>query len=1010
MLLKSQAFNEDTRVKIPALVHFTRLGYDYVSLKGANIEPKCKIFIDIFKKSIERINKRTFNNQEIKGLLREIRTLVENNDAGLSFYKRLTAGHANIKLIDFIDTSNNYINVVTELEFSNEGESFRPDITVLINGIPLAYFEVKVPNNIGGMIVERNRELERYGKRQLSHFYRMIQITSFSNNQDYNDQSKYTYEGSFYSTPNGENTKFQFFREEEDISVTSIKSKDLKSISEIMHDNGYSSEIQGTREFQTNLHPETPANRFITSIYSLDRFWFILQYGIVHVKKLYKSDTPFEKHIIRYPQLFGIKNMTSKVLNNPEAMIKKGVIWHTQGSGKTALAYYASRYLRDYFQKENVITKFYFVVDRIDLLQQAAEEFRKRGVTVNEVTSRADFMQDIKNPTVNSTANDDISISVVNIQKFSTQSIAEDDSFDGLNVQRIYFLDEVHRSYKDEGVYFSHLFRSDRNAVFFGLTGTPLLKEYKTTDLFGDYIHTYFYDKSIADGYTLRIKKELIAPHFKQRIENLVKELPNKKEKSIDLKSIKNRLYEDERFCELAVDYIHEDFVNFREKMEDSHIGAMIVTVSVDQAKRIYHFLNEKTNLQTALVISEQDKEENKKNQKAFREGSISVLIVYNMLITGFDAERLKRLYLFRSPKDHNLLQTITRVNRPHKEYDYGYIVDFADIDSDYEGTMTKYMEELTGDLNDQQINSFIVDVKKIREEFHIVSKKLVPYKLDNIEHFSMQLNGINKKNKVLEVMMLLKKFRGIYLELWLSRQEDLISNIDHLRLDRAIKEVERRWKTLIFLEGSGGNGSNNNGNETIVNLIHDLLKDGVIFVTVKEEELATGIDINKLISQINKLLEQIIFKDTEEFHILQLRLKDTIQRARERTETRTLNDYISLGKEFEKLKIDTTRVYTNSRIVAEEFQHDLVCIKAFNILRDSSIGIDDEKLKEILLKTKGHYNERVKINNGLKSVKMTKDLIGPILQIFKKDISFDKIKKIRDVLATTINEELENK
>ena len=154
-------FNEDTRVKFPATIQFLRLGYEYQSLKGARIDFDTKIFIDRFKTSLERINKREIQNDELFALLAEINTLIKNNDLGKEFYKRLLSSEHPIRVIDLDDYSNNDFAVVNELPFSvkegTEEGSFRPDINILINGMPLAFLEVKHPDNSGGIQVEFER-------------------------------------------------------------------------------------------------------------------------------------------------------------------------------------------------------------------------------------------------------------------------------------------------------------------------------------------------------------------------------------------------------------------------------------------------------------------------------------------------------------------------------------------------------------------------------------------------------------------------------------------------------------------------------------------------------------------------------------------------------------------------------------------------------------------------------------------------------------------------------------
>ena len=158
-------FNEDTRVKFPATIQFLRLGYEYQSLKGATVDFNTKIFVDRFKSSLEKINNRTISNDEIYNLIAEIDGLIKNNDLGKEFYKKLLSSEYPIKLLDLNDYKNNNFAVVDELPFSikegTEEGSFRPDINILINGMPLAFLEVKHPDNCGGIQVEFERMINK---------------------------------------------------------------------------------------------------------------------------------------------------------------------------------------------------------------------------------------------------------------------------------------------------------------------------------------------------------------------------------------------------------------------------------------------------------------------------------------------------------------------------------------------------------------------------------------------------------------------------------------------------------------------------------------------------------------------------------------------------------------------------------------------------------------------------------------------------------------------------------
>ena len=173
------SFNENTRVKIPALIHLTRLGYQYLSLSHAKWDPETNIFTDIFKESIKRINPE-MDDAQVKRLYEDVNIALDGEDLGEQFYGMLSAT-SSPKLIDFKDFNNNSFNVVTELPCKNGDDEFRPDITLLINGMPLAFIEVKKPNNPEGVLAERDRINVRFKNKKFRKFINISQLLMFSN-------------------------------------------------------------------------------------------------------------------------------------------------------------------------------------------------------------------------------------------------------------------------------------------------------------------------------------------------------------------------------------------------------------------------------------------------------------------------------------------------------------------------------------------------------------------------------------------------------------------------------------------------------------------------------------------------------------------------------------------------------------------------------------------------------------------------------------------------------------
>lgn len=570
-------FNENSRVKIPAILHLMRLGYQYLSLKNENWDKQTNIFTDIFINSLRRINP-DLSPDDAKIVLNEINQKLDNEDLGQTFYERLSS-QSGVKLIDFDNIQNNSFHVVTELPCINGDEEFRPDITLLINGMPLVFVEVKKPNNKGGIGQERERMQTRSKNPKFRRFINITQLMIFSNNQEYDQGEIEPTQGAFYASSNYDNPKFNYFREEHPLNLAELLNNLTDEQENFVLKDTNNTVIKHNPEFATNKSPDTPTNRICTSLLNHRRLLFLLQYGLAYVK----TAKGVQKHIMRYPQLFATLAIRQTLGNGG----KRGIIWHTQGSGKTALAYYNVRYLTQYFAKQNIVPKFYFIVDRIDLLQQAQREFIARGLVVHAVNSKEDLDKDIKSSQSLHNHTGKAEITVVNIQKFQdAPSVIANNDYN-LNIQRIYFVDEVHRSYHHNGLFFANLERSDTNAIKIGLTGTPLIGETQnklsSKQLFGDYIHKYYYNSSIADGYTLRLIREAIDSRYQAQLQEALAQIQVQKG-SIEREDILAH----KNFVRPLLDYIVSDFEKFRKVNDDNGLGAMVICDSSKQAKALF--------------------------------------------------------------------------------------------------------------------------------------------------------------------------------------------------------------------------------------------------------------------------------------------------------------------------------------------------------------------------------------------------------------------------------------
>jgi len=908
------AFNENTRVKIPAILHLTRLGYEYVSLKNAVYDRDTNIFTDIFSERIRHINPAV-EKLEPTIVLNDIKDTLDFDDLGQAFFKKLTAV-SGIKLIDFENFSNNAFHVCTELTYQNGEEEFRPDITVLINGIPLVFIEVKKPNNPAGILAERTRINTRLHNKKFRRFANITQFMLFSNNMEYDSESVVPIQGAFYATSSLSDVSFNCFREENTAVYTAIEDIDEDVENTILRDNNLVA-IKNSDEYVTNKSEMKPTNRIIASLLSLDRLKILLKYGIVYVD----GKNGIGKHIMRYPQLFATLSIEQDILEG----IKKGIIWHTQGSGKTALAYFNVAYLTQYFQERNIIPKFYFVVDRLDLMDQAKGEFSNRGLKVQTVNSKSEFRDAIKEIAAVSNDSGQNEITVVNIQKFSEESKATALTDYAINIQRVYFLDEVHRSYNPRGSFLANLIASDRNAIFIGLTGTPLINQklkpadntkgridFKSTDVFGDYIHKYYYNLSIEDGYTLRLIREGIETTYKTQCQEILKQIELLKG-SVK----KSEVYAHPRYVSFVAAYIVKDFANSRVRLGDDTIGGMVVCDSSEQAKELFKTFEEQyPELKTALILHDiDDKQTRTDNRDEFKRGNIDILIVFNMLLTGFDAHRLKKLYLHRIVKDHNLLQTLTRVNRPYKNFRYGFVVDFADIRYEFDKTNAAYFEELQEEIGEEweQYSNLFKSADEIEVEIADIENRLFRFDTQNAEVFSEQINSIDDKAEILDIKRALENAKTLGNLIKLYGHEELADKLDFSKLNTLLIEVNNRL-ALINQRDALENQEDNS------NLINMAIEDVIFaFRKVSEGELQLGL-VDDFKAQIRKTREAMQNNFDQ---------KDPV--------------YISLYEELERIfkKGKLTEMTT------EDIQQNIV------LLRGIYDRITDQNRRDNLLRTK---------------------------------------------------------
>ncbi|WP_100973585.1 type I restriction endonuclease [Helicobacter pylori] len=876
-------YNEITRVQIPALMHLAKLGYDFIPTNSKenkpNLDTDTNILTESFTQAFNRLNP-TKNAQET---LAEIKKRLNYDDLGKRFYEYLLKSENQI--IDFDNPNNNLYQMMTELPY----KSFRPDITLFINGLPLVNIEVKQPYAEQGIKEERDRHIKRYENPENKVFYNLAQIWLFSDNLPYDENNPD--QGAFYSA--SYSPIFQRFVEANKLDITPPPPENDQSHRSLEEIQKRILKEFNLKDTDTPKSPkDTPTNPFLTSFCSHKRLCFILKYGISFLKE--KSE--FKKHIWRYAQMFASLNVLKELQKHYETNPKdplKGIIWHTQGSGKTALTYHLTKLIRDFFSPLNKKTKFYFIVDRLDLLEQAKNEFLKRGLCVHEAENKEDLSQKLKNSSVFEGPQGNDEIIVVNIQKFKapnedpssapkeivSKTELQEATKDNHDLQRVFIIDEAHRSYDPKGCFYANLIECDKTAIKIALTGTPLLEDNAqdkaTKNTFGNYLHTYSYAESIKDRHTLKLQLESIETSYKEKLQEIYRLL----QESITIEDIevkKEVIFNHERYIKEMLYYIIRDLLNFRRGNNDEHLKAMVVCFSSAQAKLancLFNEVQEKVlqenpnlkilkKLQSSLILH--DEQEVKEKIYSFKHEDTDIVFVFNMLLTGFDLPNLKRLYIHRELKDHNLLQALARVNRSYNNMSFGYLIDFVGIKENYDKTTDDYLKELNqfnqSDSNTQDnLKDMFADRNILEKDIKNAYDDLFNYPIDDVEAMTSAIVNISKMSELLKVSHAINTLKERYNLIRTSSDEKILSlkeKMDIEKISKISSMLHQKAKHLHALKNIN-EPKNPNDLITLEDLIA-LLDFKIEFKERKELRFKEQEEISAKQKQAKEILEKI--------------------------------------------------------------------------------------------------------------------------------------------------------
>ena len=713
--MDKDAYLEINASQRPALALFEAMGYTYISPADCDKQRGSRYHVllrDILRGQLRRLNRYVYAGAENEFSAANIERAMEDLDEPLTdglvrtsekIYDALLLGKSypetvgdgkmlsfNLRYIDWETPQNNMFHVTEEfaVDSRDRQHNARPDIVLFINGIPFAVIECKAPHipvdeAVGQMI--RNQQAAYIP--QLFKFAQFVVATN-------KNAVKYATVG----TPK----KFWSVWKEQDDEWLQTRLKAL--VPDRM---------------------PTEQDRNIVSLFSPERVFELIRYFI-----LFDANV---KKVCRYQQFFAVREIMKTIAESDEhGNRRSGVIWHTQGSGKSLTMVMLAKYIL--MELKDCHPRVVIVTDRKELDAQIAATFAHTRLTPARATSGRHLVE-----LVNS-ARADVITSIIN--KFNTVERQE-----VKNPSRDIFVlvDESHRS--NYGLMATRMRSVFPNACYIGFTGTPLMKSEKNTMArFGRLIHKYTIRDGVEDGAIVpliyegrfveqKVDEENIDLWFKQTTRRLTE--AQREDLRRKWSSIRRLTSTDARIKRIVLD-ISEHFI---EGYKDTGFKAMLATNYKRDAIRYLECFEQFGDLNCAVVISPPDMREgvddadegaddlvvsfwNKMMQQygdadryeeaiknRFCDGEIDILIVCSKLLTGFDAPLCQVLYIDKELKEHGLLQAIARTNRLHEGKDYGLIVDYRGLIEKLDTAMDMYSGAGLENFDGGDLKGVVVDV-----------------------------------------------------------------------------------------------------------------------------------------------------------------------------------------------------------------------------------------------------------------------------------------------------------
>ncbi|WRA94316.1 DEAD/DEAH box helicase family protein [Helicobacter pylori] len=739
-----------------------------------------------------------------------------------------------------------------------------------------------------------------------------------------------------------------------------------------------------------------------------------------------------------------LKELQKHYETNPKDPLK-GIIWHTQGSGKTALTYHLTKLIKDFFSPLNKKTKFYFIVDRLDLLEQAKSEFSKRGLCVHEAENKEDLSQKLKNSSVFEGPQGNDEIIVVNIQKFKapneekapnedpssapkeivSKTELQEATKDNHDLQRVFIIDEAHRSYDPKGCFYTNLIECDKTALKIALTGTPLLEDNAqdkaTRNTFGNYLHTYSYTESIKDGHTLKLQLETIETSYKEKLQEIYRLL----QESIIIEDIevkKETIFNDEKYIKEMLYYIIRDLLNFRRVNNDENLKAMVVCFSSAQAKLanlLFNEVQEKVlqenpnlkilkKLQSSLILH--DEQEVKEKIYSFKHEDTDIAFVFNMLLTGFDLPNLKRLYIHRELKDHNLLQALARVNRSYNNMSFGYLIDFVGIKENYDKTTDDYLKELNqfnqSDFNIQDnLKDMFADRKVLEKDIKNAYDDLFNYPIDDVEAMTSAIVNISEMNELLKVSHAINTLKERYNLIRASNDEKILSlkeKMDIEKISKISSMLHKKAKQLHALKNI--NEPKNPNDLMILEDLIALLDFKIEFKESKELRFKEREEISAKYKQAKEMLEKSPDKQDKEIQKIYKDFSKLLQTpATSQNFEEISHSYSAIISQLKQHKEQTTNLlskYDNdlSYVITHKRLHDRFMEENISKGIFTLLSALKKALDERIFKRQEILNEETTLKTAIKV---------ELRNAFKENPSLKDLEKEKEFITQTLFNEL---